>query len=277
VTSASVVIPAHNEARVIARCLRALLEGARPGELEVIVVCNGCADDTAAMARSVAPDVIVLEIDVASKSAALNAGDGAASTFPRLYVDADVELTTDAARATIEALQSGALCAAPAIRHNVSGRPWFVRRFYAVHEAIPFFASPGAVGNGVYGLSAEGRRRFDRFPDITADDQYVLERFAPEERHTIRSEEFTIQVPRTLAGVVKVRTRSYRGNLELHSKVQPHSAQNRVDGSSVGSLLRDRRLATGVPVWLAINAVAKVQARRRWDGVWERDDTSRSV
>src|SRR5262245_58336894 len=48
---ASVVIPAHNEARVIERGLSSLLEGARPGELEIVVVCNGCTDDTAARAR----------------------------------------------------------------------------------------------------------------------------------------------------------------------------------------------------------------------------------
>ena len=47
---ASVVIPAHNERRVIGRCLRALREGAAPGELDVIVVANACTDDTAAIA-----------------------------------------------------------------------------------------------------------------------------------------------------------------------------------------------------------------------------------
>jgi glycosyltransferase involved in cell wall biosynthesis len=262
---------------VISRCLETLLDGARPGELEVIVVCNGCHDETAAVARAAPHDVIVLEIDVASKAAALNAGDAVASTFPRLYVDADVELTIGAARATIEALGAGALCAAPAARHDVSNRPWLVRRFYAVHERIPFFVGPGAVGNGVYGLSAEGRGRFERFPDITADDQFVLERFAPAERHTIRSEQFTIRTPRTLRGVVKVRTRSYRGNLELHAMELPDVAEERVGPSALGTLLRDRRVAAGVPVWLAVNAFAKMQARRRWDGAWERDDTSRSA
>jgi glycosyltransferase involved in cell wall biosynthesis len=275
-TSATVVIPAHNEARVIARCLGALLDTALPGEFEVIVVCNGCHDDTAALARAIAPHAIVLELDAASKAAALNAGDAVASTFPRLYVDADVQLTTEAARATITALREGALCAAPVAHHDVSGRPWLVRCFYAVHERIPFFTGPGAVGNGVYGLSAEGRSRFDRFPDITADDQYVLERFTPEERHTIPSERFTIQTPRTLRGVVTIRTRSYRGNLELHAMERPDVAEERVGVSTLASLLRKPRGALGVPVWVAVNVVAKVQARRSWDGAWERDDTSRS-
>ena len=42
----SVVIPAHNEETVIGRCLAALFAGAGEGELDVVVVCNGCRDGT---------------------------------------------------------------------------------------------------------------------------------------------------------------------------------------------------------------------------------------
>src|SRR5680860_1419657 len=63
----SVVIPAHNEAGVIRRCLTTLLDGVEPGALDVVVACNGCSDDTAAIARSIDPTVRVVETDVASK------------------------------------------------------------------------------------------------------------------------------------------------------------------------------------------------------------------
>jgi glycosyltransferase involved in cell wall biosynthesis len=46
----SIIIPAHNESSVIARTLKAMTDGAKPGELDVIVVCNGCSDDTAVVA-----------------------------------------------------------------------------------------------------------------------------------------------------------------------------------------------------------------------------------
>src|SRR4051794_10857255 len=48
---ASIVIPAHNEEAVLARCLRVLLAGSQPGELDVIVVANACTDRTAEIAR----------------------------------------------------------------------------------------------------------------------------------------------------------------------------------------------------------------------------------
>ena len=51
----SVIIPAHNEESVIARCLEAFVTGAEPGELEAIVVANGCSDATAEIALAMAP------------------------------------------------------------------------------------------------------------------------------------------------------------------------------------------------------------------------------
>ena len=81
---ASVVVPACQEEATIERCLEALLCDARPGELDVVVVCNGCSDATAALARGVGARlghrVDVLELDAASKAAALRAGDSAAGS-----------------------------------------------------------------------------------------------------------------------------------------------------------------------------------------------------
>jgi virginiamycin A acetyltransferase len=111
---ASIVIPAHNEASVIGRCLRSLLKGALPGELEIIVVANGCNDATYEVAREFGDAVRVLETPAASKTEALNIGDRTASHFPRFYVDADVQLSIDAVRETCQLLEKdGVLAASP--------------------------------------------------------------------------------------------------------------------------------------------------------------------
>ena len=102
----SIVVPAFNERSVIARTLKAMTGGAAPGELDVIVVCNGCTDDTASIARSFGPPVRVIETDIPNKTHALNLGDQAADSFPRLYADADVVITLDAVRRLAARLRS---------------------------------------------------------------------------------------------------------------------------------------------------------------------------
>ena len=67
----SVVVPAHDEAAVIADRL-GHLTGALGPDVELVVVANGCSDRTAEVARTV-PGVRVVELPVAAKAAALNA------------------------------------------------------------------------------------------------------------------------------------------------------------------------------------------------------------
>jgi glycosyltransferase involved in cell wall biosynthesis len=49
----SVILPASNEAALIGHCLNALLasEWTRSESVEIVVVANGCTDDTADQAR----------------------------------------------------------------------------------------------------------------------------------------------------------------------------------------------------------------------------------
>src|SRR5947209_18274033 len=124
----SVVVPAHNESGGIGRLLTGLLADAKPDEFDIVVVANGCTDDTAPVAAAFGPPVTVLSTPVPSKFAALRLGDEHARGFPRLYVDADVELSTDSARALAAALTDpGILAAAPLRALALEGRPLSVR------------------------------------------------------------------------------------------------------------------------------------------------------
>ena len=51
------------------------------------MVCNGCTDVTADEAGGAAPWATVLELEAASKTAALQAGDGVVTAFPRSDLD----------------------------------------------------------------------------------------------------------------------------------------------------------------------------------------------
>ena len=114
----SIIVPAHNEEQVIGRTLRVLLEVPhRPGNWEIIVVANGCTDGTADIARTLHTDVQVVETTVPSKANALNLGDKAATSFPRIYLDADVVLSMQSARDLTSVLSGGKILAAsPGVR-----------------------------------------------------------------------------------------------------------------------------------------------------------------
>ena len=107
----SVVIPAHNEERVLPRLLASLADAR---------LANGCSDATADVAR--AAGVRVIELAEGSKVAALDAGDDAASLFPRAYVDADIEIDARDLLAVADRLRDGPeLVASPRRRRDRSG------------------------------------------------------------------------------------------------------------------------------------------------------------
>jgi hypothetical protein len=271
----SLVIPAHNESNVIVRCLRAVTEGSEPGEVQVVVVCNGCSDDTAERARSFGPGVEVVEIAVASKIAALNAGDAVASRFPRFYVDADVELTVEAIRATADALDDpGVDAAAPRVAFELTARPWAVRGFYGIWAQMPYL-NDEMIGSGVYALSERGRSRFGAFPELTADDQFVMQLFPPGARRSVAGQTFTVHPPTSLRSLVNVRTRAYRGQRELTASGRPEQPATGGAAGGLARLLRRPSLWPAIAVYTAVNASAKLRARRSSGGAWERDDTAR--
>lgn len=275
--SASIVIPAYNEAEVIERVLTAL--GA---ETNAIVVCNGCTDDTSGRARRVGGEFVrVIETAVASKSDALNLGDRAAAGFPRFYVDADIVVSRAAIIevARVMAQRPGVLAAAPLIAFDLSARQWGVRAFYEIWSMLPYCRS-GMIGAGIYALSEEGRKRFDRFPNITADDEFVRLHFAPHERLTVETSRFTVIPPTTLAGVIKITTRAHFGEYELRV-LFPHLSVNKRDhhGGALRELLKRPGLWPKLAVYLYVRCASRLLAYHRWyfgdHRTWERDETSR--
>jgi glycosyltransferase involved in cell wall biosynthesis len=271
----SLVIPAHNEASVILRTLLSFMPDLLPGEAEVIVVANGCTDDTVERARSV-PGVDVLDIAAASKAAALNAGDERATAFPRIYVDADIVLDAAALRETAEALTgSTARVAAPRVNFITNGRPVAVRAFFAVYTRLPY-ANNGLTGLGVYGISEAGRARFEQFPAITADDLFIQRLFSRAERLVVTSS-FDVQTPKTLRSLVRVRTRTAFGNEQLATTATPaFAASTKETAAALLTIMRrEPKLILAVGVYVGVTIVARLSAKRRSASRWQRDDSTR--
>jgi len=277
----SVIIPAHNESTVIERCLRALLKGLPEGAAEIIVVCNGCKDDTAEIARRFT-GVTVIELEVASKIAALNAGDEAASGYPRAYVDADIELTGADLMLSLEQFDKpGVEIVAPRLHINLANSSGPVKAFYRIWMSLPYFTDRQMVGSGVFILSESGRRRFGTFPEVIADDGYARAMFEKQERLTADNCSFTVFAPKTLADLIKIKTRVRFGNMELNLKFPNLKAGSENSPGSLLSVVASRP-------WLLPAAVlyAYVQWQTRRNAAkrmvladfstWERDDSSRA-
>jgi glycosyltransferase involved in cell wall biosynthesis len=278
----SVIIPARNEAAVLPRALSALTSGVLPGEIEVIVACNGCTDRTFEVASRWGDPVRALEVATPSKIAALRAGDSEAKGFPRFFVDADVELRLPAVRAVAQELAGDApRVASPKMHVDATRSSWLVRAYYAIWTRLPYHRD-GLIGSGVYAVSEAGRRRFDTFPELISDDGWIRLQFAPEERLSVASASFTIFAPRTLDSLLKVKLRSQKGAIQL-AREFPHLARNerRDYSSALGEIAARPSLWAAALVYAGVLFATRVRGlwlnRVGALGTWERDETSRDL
>ncbi|MEQ4565690.1 WecB/TagA/CpsF family glycosyltransferase [Paenarthrobacter sp. CAP02] len=270
----AVIIPAHNEAAVIGRTLESLGGVLGWGTVEVIVACNGCTDETEDIA-STFHGVRVLHVEAASKSAALNAADQVAGLWPRLYLDADIEVSMEAVAEVLRSLAEGPLLAArPAFRYDTSGASWLVRSYYRARGRVPANAR-GLWGAGAYALSRAGHDRLGEFPSLTGDDYYVDRLFSGSEKAVVATVPVVVRTPRTAASLLAVLRRTYRGNAQQ---------DERFAGQSASRTLRELLSSVRGPltaVDAAVYAAFAVAGRRRPLGgrrpatAWERDESSR--
>lgn len=268
----AVIIPAHNESAVIRRTLACLEPMLRDGTVEIIVVCNACTDGTDDIAASV-PGVRVITVPEASKVTALNAGDRAATKWPRIYLDADISASVDSLRRTLEELAptSGPMAARPPFRYDTRGAEWLVRAYYRARGRIPA-ASTALWGAGIYGLSESGHAKLQEFPPLIGDDYYIDQLYLAGEKRIVQCEPVTVVTPRSARALVNTLRRVYRGNSEQHSMLAS-SATN-----TLGQLLlsvRGPASALDAAVYAGFAFFGRWGVQGAHGGAWERDETAR--
>lgn len=277
---ASVVIPAHNEARVIEACLRSLLVGMEPGELEIVVACNGCTDGTEDIAAAVSPDIIVASTPTASKWVALNLGDETATVFPRMYVDADVIVSPRAIQELAAVMHtSGASVGAPRIRLSTDGQSWPVRAFYEAYQQSTYFTPP-FVGLGFYAISEAARGRFEGFPESGSDDLLIMETFGPAERVVAESAWFEPALPKSFRDLYRIRVRQLTANRLRGDAVSDSGLITKKPTSSMTwalERLKRPRTAPSTLLYLGLRPVTELHAwakSRSGTFEWSRDKSS---
>ena len=278
---ASVVIPAHNEAATIGRNLRALRRGTRDDDLEVVVVCNGCTDQTAEAARAADPRARVIEIDEPSKAEAVRVGNTATEVFPRVHLDADIELSGTDLLSLLEPLsRRGVLATGPRRDVPKTGCSRWVRWYYEVWESLPQVES-GLFGRGVVALSEEAQARVSALPRMLSDDLGMSDAFSAQERCVVSTAVAVVHPPRTVRDLVRRRIRISTGNTQAaRLGVRRPASRTRLRTLLALSVSRPG-LALRVPVFLGVHVAALVGARRAVRAgdftSWQRDESSRTA
>jgi glycosyltransferase involved in cell wall biosynthesis len=220
----SVIIPAHNEAEYIGPCLDAVLASyGKALKVEILVVANGCSDQTASLARARGGAAAArgwrleaLEVPDGNKPNALNFGDAAASGEIRVYLDADVICGPRMLAQLQAALDrpepryaSGRLVIAPP-------RSWVTHHYARLWSQLPFMTD-GVPGAGLFAVNAAGRARWGAFPDIISDDTFARLQFAPEERLSLE-ESYLWPMVEGWRNLVRVRRRQNAGVQEIANR-----------------------------------------------------------
>ncbi|AWW72902.1 glycosyl transferase family 2 [Erythrobacter sp. KY5] len=284
----TLIIPAHNEEAVIARCLATATDSMAPGDpMEVIVAANGCTDGTVAIAKASAPSAQVLALPEGSKTGAINAALRIASHAPVIILDADVECNHTSLAALADALHApGVMTAAPAIRLNLDRCNWFVKAYYRAWAQQPY-AKAGKGGAGCYGLSRAAIDQIGEFPPIIGDDIWIHTRFADDTKRMITQTPLgdpvfsIVRPPRTASQQIKVEARRQIGNSEVRQN-HPSSFMTSLAGQQGLSVaLRSGASPIDLAVFYSMKVLARLQARLdAWRGrgaSWTRDLTSRQA
>src|SRR5688500_15942041 len=285
----SVVIPAHNESAVIERTLRSILANRVDRVVQVIVVANGCTDDTAERARDLARTlkgnrfvIEVIDTPVGNKTHALNLGDRAARYFPRAFLDADIEMSSNLLQGVADVFdrEPNARIVAPGVRYVYPGWNPFLGGYYHLWQSLPY-VKRNTMARGFYAIDAKLHVRFVEFPQLTADDKFIRNLTSPEERRLVQNAYTRVHLPATLGDLLNVKTRWTFGNLEL-SERKPElnvNDQGEHDGAARFVLARPW-LWVHLPMFFYVywytRRAAQRKLRERRSG-WERDQSTRGA
>lgn len=270
----SIIIPANNEAHWMSACLEAVFASQLLEEAQVIVVANGCTDNTAEIARryqSLAEakgwELLVMELSIGDKLHALNVGDHRAKGDVRVYLDADVQVSKRVLHQIERALDretpawaSGKMQMAAAGRISRSyGRFW---------SRVPFMAK-SVPGSGLYAVNTAGRARWGEFPNIISDDMFVRLQFKPRERFGVPGT-YIWPIAEGWGNLIKVRRRQNQGVDQITERY-PHLMKHEDKGAFGRSHMALLALSYpfGFFVYAMVALIVKV-TKAQSDGEWSR-------
>jgi len=275
----TVIIPAYNERAVIGQLLSSIYDGAKNNNYQVVVACNGCSDNTYEYVKEQFPFINCINIVEGSKTNAINQAEKIATGYPRLYIDADVIITSQDINKLIlkaNSVNSPILCA-PRASINTTKSHFIVKAYYRTWQKTKFYINHG-FGSGIYVLNQPAREMFDIFPNIIADDGYVREFLNSNEIVVVEDAKSTVQAPVKLIDLIKIKSRSKLGNYQL-SGIKINRVNN--DNEKVNKTFVNSVNIFNKSIYYLINFIAMVLAKRKIKNIltyqWDRDESSRGA
>lgn len=278
----TIIIAAFNEAAVIRRTLNLLTAKDHHQQYQILVVCNGCTDNTEQIICQEFKNVICISLTQASKALAIRHAESLQPGFPRLYLDADIELSSYNAVSLIQLADdhSTASLVVPGSEVVTQGCERIVKRYYRAWYQTPYVKCAG-YGSGTYLLNRSGRSRFGTWPDLTADDAFVRSQFAVDEVHISAEVRVKVMAPKTFLSLVKIKARSKYGNMELRNHLVRSGTNNRESGghkSTCPASTREKIKPFDKLAYILVNACALIIATwhfKMGKKLWLRDNSNR--
>ncbi|WP_146345835.1 glycosyltransferase family 2 protein [Phaeobacter marinintestinus] len=264
---ASIILPAHNEAGYIEACLGAVLESAplpKGWRGELLVVANGCTDDTIALAQSVPRGndwpVRVLEVPEGGKLGALNRGEAEARGEVLIYLDADVIVSPALLPSLVQALDVPAPLYAGGVPQVAPADSRVTRAYGRFWTRLPF-TRDGVPGFGIFAMNRAGRNRWGAWPDIISDDTFARLSFAPQERIGVPAD-YTWPMVEGFTNLVRVRRRQDAGVNQIKARFPELLANDDKHRVSLDMLMR---LFLSDPLGFCVYAAVSVAV---WAGLF---------
>jgi glycosyltransferase involved in cell wall biosynthesis len=275
---ATVLIPAHNEAAVIARTLAPLQALVQEGTIALIIVANACSDETASVAAQTCPKARIVITPIGGKTHAMNLGlADARADLPLVCLDADLILSANAVLALVSAIEAGALAAIGQMHVDSIAASPAVRAYQRAWAHNPYFTQ-GKFG-GVYALAPQAVASLFPLPQVLGDDEFLRRSIAPQHVAFVPACQFTAQSPRSIASLFATRKRALRGARQLASMGLTAPKANVVAHMARASMTRPQALidlAVFVAIGLALRVALALEPAAHAHK-WERDLTTRKA
>ncbi len=282
--SVSVIIPAHNESATIERGLRDVLAQADDGlDIEIIVVANGCTDDTVVIAEGLVAEFAAAGVELSvyddpepGKTAALNFGDQCAGGDVLFYCDSDIAMAPGSLAAMTAALEDPDTQLVSATQRCVPPENRVVRGWARCYHASPYQRGDDVV-HGLFGVTRAGRNRFGPFPETMADDRYLSLNFSRTERRRVPEAVIDIRYTESPRELVDQQARWVANNADIDERFPELLADN-APGHNAGRwpyFERPWPNLVDVACYAAVSLAARLRVLLRRDQILGRWDRAR--